>query len=824
MANNIKGITVEIGGTTAPLQNALKDVNKTIISTQTELKEVNRQLKFDPTNTDLLRQKQTLLSKEITNTKDKLGTLKEAEKQAQDQFQKGTVSEEQYRALQREVIKTESQLKNLSKQAVDTNLAIGKIKDAADKVGKGAGDVSSAMAPVTLAVVGAGAAAVKMGSDYVESLNKVDVAFKNDAKGVESWSKTTLEQYGIAGGTALDMASLFGDMGTSMGFPTDKAAGMSEKLVGLAGDLASFKNIGLDEASTALKSIFTGETESLKNLGIVMTDNNLQNYAISKGIKTKTADMTESEKVQLRYNFVMDKTKNAQGDYVRTADGTANSTRTLTERVKELSADLGQQLLPIITPIIQYVSNLIKQFSQLDLGTKQIILVVLGIVAAIAPVAKLIQGIAFVVRGLTTAVGFLTSAEFAAMLPVIVIIAGIALLVAAFVILWNKCEWFRDFWIGLWAGIQAVFTVVWDAIVGFFTVTIPAAWNGLVAFFAGIPAWWNGLWTQIGQFFTDCWNGIISFFTTTIPAWIQAVITWFNQLPYMIGYAIGAVLACIVNFGVSAWNWVTVQLPIIINGMIAWFAQLPGKIWAFLVTVVTNIGQWGANMVAKAVVEIPKFINSVVKFIQELPGKIWTFLSDVVTKVTDWCGNLIATATTEIPKFVTKVTDFVGELPKKMLDIGKNIVHGIWDGITGAVDWLHDKISGFCSGLLKGFMDNLKMKSPSRLFADNVGKNIALGIGVGFTENMKTVIASMTSAIPTSFDTSVQLNSAVSATRGATAALSAGGTTSTTTKQTGSALVFNQTVNNNSPKALSPAESNRLTRNSTRQLLLVARG
>lgn len=410
MANNIKGITVEIGGNTAPLDKALKDVNRTTRDLQSELREVDRQLKLDPTNTTLLTQKQKLLAESVTSTKVKLETLKEAEKQAQQQFKQGKISEEQYRALQREVIKTEQQLKNLESQASKSNVTLSKISTTANKVGEAAGNVAGKMAPVTLAIAGAGAAAAKMGSDYTESLNKVEVAFKENAKGVEDWSKTTLDKFGIASGTALDMSSLFGDMATSMGLSTGEASKMSMSLVGLSGDLASFKNIGIKEAETALNGIFTGETESLKRLGIVMTQTNLEQYAYSKGITKKIQDMTEAEKVQLRYNYVMEKTSNAQGDFARTSDGAANSTRVATESIKEASSTVGVMLAPIIAEAAQYIASMAKSFASLDDDTKKVILTIIALVAAIAPIAGLISGIATIVGTVTAVVGTFTAA------------------------------------------------------------------------------------------------------------------------------------------------------------------------------------------------------------------------------------------------------------------------------------------------------------------------------------------------------------------------------------------------------------------------------
>ena len=146
---------------------------------------------------------------------------------------------------------------------------------------------------------------------------------------------------GLAQQTALDTAALFGDMGTSMGLTKNEAADMSKALTQQAADLASFKNMNIDEVTTALNGVFTGETESLKRLGVVMTETNLERYAQEKGINKSLKAMTEAEKVQLRYNYVMEKTKNATGDYARTGGGFANQLRTMTENFKQLGAIIG---------------------------------------------------------------------------------------------------------------------------------------------------------------------------------------------------------------------------------------------------------------------------------------------------------------------------------------------------------------------------------------------------------------------------------------------------------------------------------------------------
>jgi hypothetical protein len=255
-----------------------------------------------------------------------------------------------------------------------------------DKVGQKFQAVGRNMsAYVTLPILAAGAASVKLASDYNESLNKVDVSFKTSANVVKEFSKTTLESFGIASGTALDMASTFGDMGTSMGLPTSQAAKMSTSLVGLAGDLASFKNISIDVANTALTGIFSGETESLKKLGIVLTEVNLKQFALSSGNKKNYEQMSQAEKVQLRYNYILSVTKNAQGDFIRTQGGASNQMRIFQESLKQLGQQFGSIILPLFTKVITSLNGVIKGFGNLSEGTKTTIVVFLGVASAIGP-------------------------------------------------------------------------------------------------------------------------------------------------------------------------------------------------------------------------------------------------------------------------------------------------------------------------------------------------------------------------------------------------------------------------------------------------------
>lgn len=202
--------------------------------------------------------------------------------------------------------------------------------------------------------------AVDLASDLAEVQNVVDVAFGEMAYKCEEFAEAAVEQFGMSKLTAKQTASTYMAMAKSMGLSMDNASDMSIALAGLTGDVASFYNISTDLAGTKLKSVFTGETETLKDLGVVMTETNLKQYALSQGYAKSYSDMSQAEKVALRYNFVMSSLADAQGDFSRTSNSWANQVRVLSERWKELLGILGQGLITALTPAVQLLNRLLS--------------------------------------------------------------------------------------------------------------------------------------------------------------------------------------------------------------------------------------------------------------------------------------------------------------------------------------------------------------------------------------------------------------------------------------------------------------------------------
>ena len=175
-ASRIQGITVEIGGDTTKLTAALKGVNGGIRTTQSQLRDVERLLKLDPGNTELLAQKHRLLAEAVRETKEKLETLKAAAEQANEALAKGEITQEQYDGLQREIIETENALRNLEQQANQSATAVQKIAASGEKLqalGDNISSVGKKFLPVTGAVVGLGTAAVKTAADFDSAMSQV---------------------------------------------------------------------------------------------------------------------------------------------------------------------------------------------------------------------------------------------------------------------------------------------------------------------------------------------------------------------------------------------------------------------------------------------------------------------------------------------------------------------------------------------------------------------------------------------------------------------------------------------------------------------------
>ena len=213
--------------------------------------------------------------------------------------------------------------------------------------------------------------AASAASDLVEVQNVVDVSFEDMSYKAELFSKNAIKQFGMSELAAKRTASSFMAMGKAADIGMENASNMAVNLAALTGDFASFYNISQEYARVALSAVYTGETETLKRYGIILTEANLQQYANTQGIEKNVKVMSAREKLILRYMYVMEKTKDMQGDFVRTQDSFANQTRLLSQAWTQFLIILGNGVTTVLSPVLKVIGQLIiklQQFTQIVLS------------------------------------------------------------------------------------------------------------------------------------------------------------------------------------------------------------------------------------------------------------------------------------------------------------------------------------------------------------------------------------------------------------------------------------------------------------------------
>lgn len=381
--------------------------------------------------------------------------------------------------------------------------------------------------------------------------------------------------------------------------------------------------------------------------------------------------------------------------------------------------------------------------------------------------------------------------------PITLVVVAIGALVAAFVYLWNTSDGFREFWTNLWDGVKETTGQVIDGIVNFFTVTIPEAFQSFV---------------DAAQNLAD---QVVQFFTVTIPEGVNTLVTniqtfFGTTIPYWIGYAVGFILGKLIEWGASLVQFVTQDIPQFITGVVEWFTQLPGMVWTWLLETINKTAEWVSQMIQKAVQAGKDFITNVVTFIQQLPGTVWSFLSNTISNAASFVGSFANQAIQAGRQFFNGIVNTVRQIPGQMISIGSDIVNGIRSGISGAWGALTGWLGNMARGLIDGVKSALGIGSPSRLFADRIGKWIPAGITLGVEKAMPKAKAFM-GRMSTELIDAANMDSLTS--RLALESDSGGFKGSL-----GNTTVYNVNQTINSAKALSPSEIGQQTRNSVRRL------
>lgn len=440
MAGNIKGITIEIDGNTTKLDKALRDVNKTSREVNKELREIGKSLKFNPKSTELMAQKQRVLGESVENTAKKLDQLKEAQKQAKQQLENGDLGQAEYDALRREIIKTENQLKSLSRQQDEiTNkwkVAGQSMQDFGGKMDKVGQSVSSAgkemTTKVSVPLAAVGAASFKMAADTQDAMGATDQIFKKSSREMKIWASSLPSYYGIAKGEALEYSNTMGAMLKNIGGLSEaEAAKQSQILTELAGDLSAMYGGTTESAIQALTGALKGNNAMLDNYGMGVNEATIKTKALEMGIYDGAGALSLEAKQAATLALIMEQTADAQGQAKREADGASGSFKAFTTIIKDITTEIGDNLLPILTPMLQKLADFIKGFKDLSPETKNFIVMLGLIAAAIGPVMMVLGPVVSLIGKIIGAIGIVSqvigvmSSGIAVASPVVMGIVGV---------------------------------------------------------------------------------------------------------------------------------------------------------------------------------------------------------------------------------------------------------------------------------------------------------------------------------------------------------------------------------------------------------------
>lgn len=467
MANVIKGLTIEIGGDTTNLVKSMSEVNKHSKDLSKELKDVDRLLKLDPGNTELVAQKQKLLAESVSTTKEKLDQLREAEKQVQEQVKKGEASEEQYRALQREIIKTEQELKNVEKAAKDFGGSLTQsLKKAGADMQEFGGKVTgagNAMMPLSAAAGGALAGLVGMGVKAGMAADDINTLAKQTGLSTEEIQKfmyaSDLIDVPLETLTS-SMARLTKGMGTAKegtGAVAEAFDTLGVTIVDSNGQLRDNQDV-FDEVIAKLGEV-ANETErdalAMEIFGKKAQD---LNPLILGGADALSQFGAEAEAAGLILSQDTLDAANEFNDAIDTLKATAGGS------FMKLGAKIATMLTPMLQDLVKWVGNVLDWITNLDKGTLAIIMTMLAVVAGIGPLLIAIGNVITAVGVITTALPVLGTAFAALAGPISIAIGAIVAIIAIGVALYKNWDEIKAAAQKLWEILKQKFNEIKEAI------------------------------------------------------------------------------------------------------------------------------------------------------------------------------------------------------------------------------------------------------------------------------------------------------------------------------------------------------------------------
>lgn len=435
-----------------------------------------------------------------------------------------------------------------------------------------------------------------------------------------------------------------------------------------------------------------------------------------------------------------------------------NAVTNITNVIGDLQTDLTSgELSGALDKIATGFGNLVEKASEIIVAVLPKILEGLGWIAdngdtiasllaaigagfAVFKVASIINGVVTAIQGLTAAEVALNAIQklvniTMAANPMMLIITLVATLVAAIVGFVATNEDARAAVVNAWNIVKDTVGKVVGEIAKFFTETIPNALSKVVDFV-------KDNWQDILLFLANPFAGAAKLLyehCETFRNIVDNIASFFQELPGKIWNAIVSTITNIQNWGQQVYTQATNYIQNTITTVVNFLSQLPGKIWNAIVSAITNMANWGQQMLSQAKTAAMNILSNVYSTLSQMPGRVWNAIQGAIQSVANWGSGLLQQGRNAASQLVRAVINGVASLPSQMANVGYNIVTGVWNGICNAAGWFRWQVQSFFSGIVDGVKNALGIHSPSRVFQDEVGKYMAQGAGVGFTNELGNV-------------------------------------------------------------------------------------
>ena len=676
-SSKIKGITIEIGGDTTKLGKAIADSEKKSRSLQGELKQVEKLLKMDPGNVELLAQKQQILTEAVAETTKKLKVLEDAEEQVLEQFSRGDIGEDQLRAFQREIVKTKGELDNFSSQLGDTSDGIEDVGESAEESSDGFTIMGGALADLVASAIKGAISAI---GDFIGSLMELSEATE-EYRSMQSKLSGSAETFGYSVDFANEKYKEFykylGDDQAStnaitnlmgIGAETETVSKLAEGATAVwatygdsipiealtesinetvtvgkvSGTMADTIN-WCKEAEEGLAKALGGNTEAQKAYKDALEEGLPVEDAFNEAL-AKITD--EQERADVVAKFLNDTYGESKTAYDEMSDSMLDANEAEL-KLKDTQAELGQTMEPVntaltdmknqaleaIAPLVERLADgFAKLYEWLQKNPVVMhILVALAIALATAfgvlAGALAIQGL---ITGVTKAIAFLNTTLLAN--PIVWVVALIAGLVGAFIYLWNNCDAFRQFWINLWAKIKEVAGIAWEAIKKFFS----QAWIKIKEVWAKAQPYFLAIWNKIKSIFAVVKPVLLGFFKsawTAIKAVWSVVTGYFKAIWNTIKGIFAVVKAVLSGNWRDAWN----AIKSIVGTWVNYFKN----VWSKIKNVFSSVGSWFKSTFSKAWTAVKNVFSGWGSFFGGLWNTIKNKFSSIGTNIANAIGGAV---------------------------------------------------------------------------------------------------------------------------------------------------------------------------------------